>query len=82
MVAAGLSAQPSLPFLMGVLLVDLEEHQCSWPLHGEGRGTRFCAAETTGRRRSYCQHHETFVRGEGTPSERSAVRDAIRIADL
>jgi hypothetical protein len=66
---------------LGRVLADLTSHQCHFPLHGSGVGTRFCAVEVaphdwqpgkTGG--CYCRFHRQLSQGCGTESERSAVR--------
>lgn len=59
-------------------LADLAHYECKWPLNSEGPQL-FCA-EATGERKSYCDHHHQRSRGEGTISERRAVRDARHAA--
>lgn len=55
-------------------LADLNHCECKWPLNSDG-AQLFCAEETD-ERKSYCDHHHQRSRGEGTISERRAVRDA------
>jgi hypothetical protein len=59
----------------GRLLVDLDSHQCRFPLHGDGAGTRFCAAEVSDADwlpgfagRCYCTFHRSSV---SVPFQRS-----------
>lgn len=69
------------------ILVDLESHQCRFPLRGEGAATRFCAAEVSEAEwlpgfagRSYCSFHRRLSEGRGTPAERAAPRVLERLA--
>lgn len=55
-------------------LADLNHCECKWPLNSDGPQL-FCAEETD-ERKSYCDHHHQRSRGEGTISERRAVKDA------
>jgi hypothetical protein len=66
---------------LGRILVDLDSHQCRFPLRGEGAATRFCAVEIApdewlpGKSGgSYCRHHRLIAAGRGTESERTAHR--------
>lgn len=62
--------------LPGVLMVD--NKGCNWPLN-EGGPFLFCGCEKY-QLKPYCRYHVIKARGEGTPSERSAVKDAKRVA--
>ena len=55
-------------------LADLDSCECRWPLNGDGPQL-FCA-ETTDERKPYCDHHQQRSVGQGTISERRAVKDA------
>lgn len=58
-------------------LLDLEAHECKWAMSGEGADIQFCAQEAAG---SYCEHHRRMSIGQGTKSERMAVRAARKMA--
>jgi hypothetical protein len=73
----------------GRLLVDLDSHQCRFPLHGDGAGTRFCAAEVSDADwlpgfagRCYCTFHRRLSEGRGTEAERAAPRVLQRFCSL
>jgi GcrA cell cycle regulator len=54
---------------LNVTLLELEPHQCKWPVSGERANTRFCGhlrLEAS----SYCLDHQALSIGRGTPSER------------
>lgn len=56
----------------------LTQHRCTWPLN-DGGPFLFCGeAKQPGR--PYCAYHSTAALGNGTESERSAVRQAMREA--
>lgn len=55
-------------------LMDLEACECRWAL--TDRGSHMFCAEVTEPGKSWCSHHARRVYGEGTKSERNAVRDA------
>lgn len=72
---------------LGRKLVDLDSHECRFPLHGEGAGIRFCAVEIAPADwmpgfsgGSYCTFHRQLSRGRGTEAERSAPRVLQRAA--
>lgn len=56
-----------------VSLLDLEAGQCKWPV-GQDSPFMFCGAPAT--HHHYCEHHHAWSIGEGTPSERSAIKAA------
>lgn len=58
-------------------LLDLEAHECRWAMSGAGEDIQFCAQHAEG---SYCEHHRRMSIGQGTRSERMAVRAARRLA--
>jgi hypothetical protein len=65
----------------GRLPLDLDSHECRFPLHGAGADTRFCAVEIApgewmpGRDGgSYCRYHRLLATGRGTEGERTAHR--------
>lgn len=65
----------------GRLLVDLNSHECRFPLHGAGADARFCAVEISSADwrpgfsgGSYCRFHRNIARGVGTEGERTAPR--------
>lgn len=60
-------------------LMDLEPHECRWPLSDSP--FTFCCAETT-TVSSYCAHHRSRSAGRGTTSEQSAIRAAKIIARM
>lgn len=71
---------------LGRLLLDLDSHQCRFPLHGSGAETRFCAVEIpTGdwmpgfSGGSYCRFHRQLTQGRGTEGERTAERVLERL---
>lgn len=60
-----------IPGFAPVSLLDLEPGQCRWPVGSDGTHT-FCGA-TVGHG-PYCPHHHEWSIGNGTPSERSAIK--------
>ena len=58
-------------------LLDLGAHECRWAMSGAGADIQFCAQHAEG---SYCEHHRRMSIGQGTRSERMAVRAARRLA--
>lgn len=61
-----------LPHAKG--LTDLKPCDCRWPLTDDGPHL-FCCAEVK-TLSPYCQHHAKRAKGQGTKSERRAIRDA------
>lgn len=66
---------------LGRVLLDLDTHQCRFPLHGEGAAMRFCAVEISPADwmpglagHSYCTFHRRLSVGRGTEAECSAPR--------
>lgn len=72
---------------LGRRLLDLESHQCRFPMRGFGAETRFCAVEvSTADWRpgfsggSYCRFHRNLVvRVRSTDAERAAPRVLERL---
>lgn len=71
---------------LGRRLLDLESHQCRFPLRGFGAEMRFCAVEISSADwrpgfsgGSYCRFHRNLVRGLGTEAERTAPRTLERL---
>lgn len=59
----------------------LNAGQCKWPVGDTtGAQTLFCGARADAG--SYCQHHHAWSIGQGTESERGAVKAAVRVGDL
>jgi hypothetical protein len=72
---------------IGRLLVDLADHQCRFPLRGEGAAMRFCAANVSDwlpgiPGHCYCSFHRLLSTGRGTESERAAPRVLERFYSL
>lgn len=66
------------PHVAGIDLMMLTDCRCKWPLN-DGGPFLFCGeAKQPGR--PYCAYHSTAALGNGTESERSAVRQAMREA--
>ncbi len=65
------------PEPLNLTLCDLAKGQCKWPVNDPPRGGvfLFCGHDAEG---PYCAHHTLRAIGEGTASERRAVRDARR----
>lgn len=59
-------------------LLELEPGQCRWPVN-DGAPFLFCAAPSL-RGSSYCACHASLSVGEGTRSERNALRTARWVA--
>lgn len=61
-------------------LMELTERTCRWPV-GEATGEhqRFCGCEAD-LDRPYCDFHTGTAKGEGTESERTAIRSALKVA--
>lgn len=66
------------PQVAGMPLIMLTDCRCKWPLN-DGGPFLFCGeAKQPGR--PYCAYHSTAALGNGTESERSAVRSALKVA--
>ena len=66
------------PQVAGMPLIMLTDCRCKWPLN-DGGPFLFCG-EAKQPSRPYCAYHSTAALGNGTGSERSAVRQAMREA--
>lgn len=71
------------PTATPVLFMEAKEHHCRWPLWPD-RGRPLAAemfvcgaAPISGK--PYCPYHTNEARGDGTPSERAAVRSALAV---
>lgn len=71
----------------GRILIDLDSHQCRFPLRGEGAAMRFCAEPVSEidwlpgfSGRCYCTFHRRLSEGRGTEAERAAPRVLERLA--
>lgn len=62
-----------------VSLLDLEVGECKWPV-GPDSPFMFCGSPAT--HHHYCEHHHAWSIGEGTPSERSAIKAAKRADNI
>jgi GcrA cell cycle regulator len=68
----GQAWQP-IPGIEPVSLLDLEAGQCKWPV-GQDSPFMFCGAPAT--HNHYCEHHHAWSIGDGTASERAAIKAA------
>lgn len=66
------------PHVAGIDLMMLTECRCKWPLN-DGGPFLFCG-EVKRPDRPYCAFHATASIGNGTESERTAIRSALKIA--
>lgn len=65
-----------------ILITDLADNECRWPVASDGALHFFCGhdrgfrigADGTKKRLPYCAHHAAAARGVGTSSERAASR--------
>ena len=62
-----------VPGVEPVSLLDLEAGQCKWPV-GQDSPFMFCGAPAT--HNHYCEYHHYWSIGEGTASERAAIKAA------
>lgn len=69
---------PPLPSSLNLSILDLTHATCKWP-YGDGPFL-FCGVAKPVEGGPYCEHHAALAVGQGTPSERSAVREAARAA--
>jgi GcrA cell cycle regulator len=72
-------AWEAIPGVVPVSMIDLEAGRCKWPV---GRETPFlfCGAPAT--HRHYCDHHHAWSVGQGTLSERGAIKAAKHQTNL
>ena len=62
-----------------VRLLAVRDGECRWPLGDvHGPDTLMCGGEAV--RGPYCPYHSHLAGGQGTPSERRAIREAKRVA--
>ena len=71
--SAAAPARPSCAEVdpLNVTLLELDPHQCRWPVSGEREHTLFCGHVRL-EAYSYCPAHQRLSVGPGTPSERRA----------
>lgn len=68
------------PKSKGVSFLELTNLTCRWPISGKPGPEMMCCGAPTmvvgekGKRHSYCAYHRKMGTGQGTPSERRAVR--------
>jgi len=72
-------AWEAAPGVEPVTLLDLEAGQCKWPV-GQDSPYLFCGAPAS--HNHYCEHHYAWSIGDGTPSERSAIKAAKQAASF
>lgn len=65
---------------MPVTLLDLKPDACRWPVN-DGGPFLFCGEVVASPLRPYCAAHAARAVGQGTPSERYAVRTLRRQVD-
>jgi GcrA cell cycle regulator len=59
--------------------MELEHHQCRYPVDGEKERTLFCG-NATGDDSPYCTYHHKLCHGHGTHSERNVDALLRRVA--
>lgn len=67
------------PHVAGIDLLMLNECRCKWPIN-DGGPFLFCGEAKEPGRAAYCDYHAALSVGQGTESERSAVRQAMKVA--
>lgn len=76
--ALAVGAWNALPGSTPIILLELSEGTCKWPI-GDGPPFMFCGCAVS-EGSSYCPTHRHIGTGSGTESERRAVRDAKKEA--